>query len=276
MDPSAEGLLLLLINKATKLFQIFLNLDKEYIVKLKLGVVTDTYDIEGEIVEKRPVKLYSVEKVRMVLDKFIGEQMQVPPIHSALKHKGKPSYKYAREGKDIKLEPRKICIYSIDLLDHGRDSLVVKVECGSGTYIRSLVKDIGEKLGCGATVARLVRTRIGRYCLEDSVKVDDFVRSFKRYGRTGCLLDIGQATGNFPEIYVRGKYIKSIINGCQVCGNMIDFAQTKVAKLETGQILRIKAGSRLLAIHRATKCIDLEKIKDRQMAFTKNIVIIGG
>lgn len=271
----AEGLLLLLINKATKLFQIFLNFDKEYIVKLKLGVVTDTYDIEGGIVEKCPVKLYSVEELRRVLDKFTGEQMQVPPIHSALKHKGKPSYKYAREGKDIKLEPRKICIYSIDLLEHGRDSLVLKVDCGSGTYIRSLAKDIGEKLGCGATVEGLVRTRIGRFCLEDSVRVDDYIKDFKRSGRPGCLLDIGQATENFLEVYVRGEYIKGIINGCQVCGNMIDFAQTKAVKLETGQILRIKAGSRLLAIHRVTKYMDLGKVGDSQVAFTKNIVIIG-
>lgn len=195
LDPFAEGLLILLVGReATKKQGEFMKLDKEYIATLHLGAETDTDDktgkpIKAQLQTKSPKtefynthdreysRIFTKVKIQNTIEKFIGDIEQVPPKYSAVKVGGKRAYKLAREGKKVELKPRKIKIYNIKILSYNWPLLAVKIRCSSGTYIRSLARDIGQELGCGAYVERLVRTKIGNYRLKDTIKVDDISKS---------------------------------------------------------------------------------------------------
>ncbi|MFC1554109.1 tRNA pseudouridine(55) synthase TruB [candidate division KSB1 bacterium] len=173
LDPNASGVLLVVMGKATKQVEALMTMEKEYIGKIKLGLVTDTLDICGSIIEKKPIGNITAEEIRKHLLDFEGEILQTPPIYSALKYKGKPLYKYARKGEKIEPEPRKVNIYEISLISFNKDEAVIKVICSRGTYIRCIARDLGEKLGCGGTISELSRTRIGDYHIDDSVDWED-------------------------------------------------------------------------------------------------------
>jgi tRNA pseudouridine55 synthase len=169
LDPLASGLLIVLFGEATKFAGPLLDADKEYIATLKLGERTTTGDAEGAILETRPV---SIERLAPVLEKFKGEIEQVPPMHSALKHKGTPLYRLARRGEQVERAARKVRIAQLDVLECAPPRLVLRVVCSKGTYIRTLAEDIGEALGCGAHLAGLRRTGSGRFRVEDAKGLD--------------------------------------------------------------------------------------------------------
>jgi len=175
LDPFAEGLLIVLVGReATKRQAEFLKLDKEYIATLHLGAETDTDDITGfslSYTHDRGQKI-TINDIERVIQKFIGEISQIPPDYSAIKIKGKKAYELARKGEKPKLEPRKIKIYNIKIINYEWPLLELKVQCSSGTYIRSLARDIGRELGCGAYLEKLIRTKIGKYSLKDAVTID--------------------------------------------------------------------------------------------------------
>ncbi|MFN3302021.1 MAG: tRNA pseudouridine(55) synthase TruB [Patescibacteria group bacterium] len=174
LDPIATGLLILGIGrKATKKLSQFQKLDKEYIVKIKLGAISDTFDSEGKIEKKKVEKIPNLNEVEEVLKIFVGEIEQIPPSFSAKKIKGKKAYQLARKGLKIKLKPIKVKIYKIEILNYSFPYLEIKVLCSSGTYIRSLANDIGEKLSCGGYVEELRRIKIGNFSVEKAVKLDD-------------------------------------------------------------------------------------------------------
>ncbi|MBU1119566.1 tRNA pseudouridine(55) synthase TruB [Patescibacteria group bacterium] len=177
LDPFANGLLICLIGRgATKKSDEFMHMDKEYVAVLSLGVETDTYDREGKIVkEYGEVDMGEVQKkLPEVLNKFIGTIMQEPPMFSAKKIKGKKLYELAREGKTIKRTKVPVEIASIEVLDIDttKSQIILKIACGSGTYIRSLAYDIGRTLGVGAYLEELERTRIGQYLLKDAMLLE--------------------------------------------------------------------------------------------------------
>lgn len=170
LDPFATGVLILLVGQATKKFASFSKLDKEYQIMVELGWSTDTGDIEGIVVKKLSqltIKELEIkrEDVIKVLKSFVGQYQQQVPKYSAVKFKGKPLYKYAREGKKVKLPKKKVEIKKIKLLDYNFPRLKIKVVCSSGTYMRSLAVDIGKKLNLPAVAIELRRTRIGRYSI---------------------------------------------------------------------------------------------------------------
>jgi tRNA pseudouridine55 synthase len=169
LDPLASGLLIVLFGEATKFAGPLLDADKEYIATLKLGERTSTGDAEGAILQTRPV---GVERLAQVLEKFTGEIEQVPPMHSALKHKGTPLYRLARRGEEVERAPRKVRISRLEVLECTPPRLVLRVACSKGTYIRTLAQDIGEALGCGAHLAALRRTGSGRFRVEDARGLD--------------------------------------------------------------------------------------------------------
>lgn len=174
LDPLATGLLIIGIGKeATKKLSNFLKLDKEYLAKIQLGAVSDTYDAEGEIKELPVAKHPTKEKIIRVLNEFVGETKQIPPSFSAKKIKGKKAYELARKGVKIKLKPVKVKIYKISLLKYTWPELTIEVSCSSGTYIRSLVHNIGEKLGCGGYLKELKRTRIGNLTVKEAKKLSE-------------------------------------------------------------------------------------------------------
>ncbi len=175
LDPFATGLLLICFGKATKQVESLMSLKKEYRTVIKLGVETDTHDLTGKVVHEAPVAQISREQLEALLQKFTGEIEQVPPMFSALKHKGKRLYELARQGKTVERAPRKVTIYDLELISHKDDLLELRFVCSRGTYIRALARDIGRELGCGAHIVRLERTRIGEYTLESAWKVSDFL-----------------------------------------------------------------------------------------------------
>jgi tRNA pseudouridine55 synthase len=172
LDPEAEGLMIILVGKDyTRKADSFLKLDKTYEVEATLGQTSTTGDREGELAQvsdKQP----SEDEVREALRKFQGEIMQTPPVYSAIKVGGQRAYKLAREGKEVTIEPRKVTVASIELLNYSYPKLSFRADVSSGTYIRSLAEDIGATLGTGAYMSALTRTRVGDYNLDDAVHLD--------------------------------------------------------------------------------------------------------
>ena len=171
LDPFATGLLILGIGREfTKKLSIFQKKDKEYIATLRLGAESDTFDRDGKIVERVVEKIPEREEVEKVLKSFLGEIEQIPPAFSAKKVRGRKLYELARKGIKVEPKPQKVKIYEISILEYKFPYLKIKVKCSSGTYIRSLASDIGKKLGCGAYVDELVRTKIGEFSIENAVE----------------------------------------------------------------------------------------------------------
>ena len=167
LDPAAEGLLILAINRATKFSSYFLNSDKSYFVKVELGISTNTDDATGEVIAKSEVQCSS-EDVKRAVNNFLGKSLQKPPYYSALKFKGKPLYKYARKGKFIDKEPRKIEIKEIRNIIYKNKICSFELSCSKGTYIRSIARDLGENLGCGGHMISLKRLSQHNFSIKDS------------------------------------------------------------------------------------------------------------
>ena len=165
LDPLATGMLPICLGEATKFSQFLLDADKRYLVTAKLGERTDTSDAEGQIVETREVKVKTPE-ILTALEQFRGDILQVPTMFSALKHNGKPLYEYARQGITVEREARPITIFELNFIEYNAPYLTLEVHCSKGTYIRTLVDDLGETLGCGAHVTMLRRTAVADYPTE--------------------------------------------------------------------------------------------------------------
>ncbi len=160
LDPAADGLLPLCFGEATKFSHLLLDADKVYVATLRLGVTTTTGDAEGTLIASKP-PVTDRTVIAQTLEKFRGNSMQTPPMHSALKHKGVPLYEYARKGLEIERQPRGICLHDLTLIDLKENLLTIRVACSKGTYIRVLAEDIGIALGCGASLCALTRTQSG-------------------------------------------------------------------------------------------------------------------
>ncbi|MCD6528442.1 tRNA pseudouridine(55) synthase TruB [bacterium] len=174
LDPFATGLLILGIGrKATKKLYQFLKMEKEYIGKIKLGATSDTYDKEGKIEERKINQIPEKTKVEKVLKNFEGEILQIPPLYSAKKIKGKKLYQLARKKIPVKVEPKRVKIYKIKILNYKFPYLTIKVNCSAGTYIRTLAHDIGEELNCGAYLEELRRTKIGNFSIKEAKRLSD-------------------------------------------------------------------------------------------------------
>ena len=181
LDPLATGLMILCTGKATKQIVTYQAEEKEYIATIKLGATTPSFDLETEEDSQTDCSFVTEELFKTALKKFVGEIEQVPPVFSAVKVKGKRAFDYARKGETLELKSRKIVIKDIELLSFDLPTAELKVVCSKGTYIRSLARDIGEELKCGAYLTGLKRTRIGEYKVENAMTVDDFMENLKRF-----------------------------------------------------------------------------------------------
>jgi tRNA pseudouridine55 synthase len=169
LDPLASGLLVLLTGESTRISQHLILADKKYETTIILGIETDTLDSEGKIITRNPVPDIQINQLDQQLEQLRGEITQTPPMYSALKHKGVPLYKLAREGKNIQRKPRQINIYSLEIINYEAPALKLKVHCSKGTYIRQLASDLGRILKTGAHVKALRRTSCGNFNLEQAV-----------------------------------------------------------------------------------------------------------
>ncbi len=208
LDPLATGMLPICFGEATKFSQFLLDADKKYTVTARLGVRTDTSDSEGSVVSVRPVSV-TKEQLLSALEPFRGDILQVPSMFSALKHQGRPLYEYAREGIEIEREARPITIFSIELLNFAEDRFSLDVHCSKGTYIRSLIDDIGELLGCGAHVTQLRRTQVAKYPYEKMVTISQLSELLEHCKEQGIppkehldllLLPMDSAVSALPEV----------------------------------------------------------------------------
>ncbi len=171
LDPLATGLLILCLGKATRLSEFFVAMTKTYEGRVRLGLITDSHDIQGKVLEERPVPEVDLVKLSDIAKEFVGEIEQVPPMVSALKIGGQRLYKLARKGISIERQPRKVNIYEFSILDIELPYVKVKVACGKGTYVRTLIHDFGLKLGCGAVMAELRRVRLGEFSVDNALPV---------------------------------------------------------------------------------------------------------
>ena len=177
LDPLADGLLIICTGKMTKKIDQFQNLDKIYTGNFFLGATTPSYDLETELDSVKPINNISEKLISKALKSFNGKITQTPPIFSAIKHKGKKLYEYARKGETVKIKEREVLIHEFIITKYQLPELSFLVKCSKGTYIRSLANDFGKKLKCGAYLSKLTRTAIGNHLLEDSISIEDFEKT---------------------------------------------------------------------------------------------------
>ncbi len=197
LDPLATGVLILCLGKATRLVEYVMGQPKKYEAVIRLGQTTDSYDADGEIVAEAEVDIQP-DQIKAALPEFLGEIWQTPPIYSAIKRGGKPLYKLARQGKAVTVEPRRITIYQAVMTDFQTPHLSLQIRCGTGTYIRSLAHDLGQKLGCGGHLAALRRTAVGEFTVEDGVSLDELTAD----NLPAALLPPDAAVAHLPAINV--------------------------------------------------------------------------
>jgi len=206
LDPIAEGVLVITIGKCTKLCDLLTSSYKEYIATIKLGIKTDTLDITGNILEEKDFKI-TEDQVKEVLNSFKGKSIQEVPIYSAIKVNGKKLYEYAREGKSIELPTREIDIKLIELLEYKNDEITFKTTVSKGTYIRSLIKDICTKLNTIGTMSNLVRTKQGKFNIEDSYTLEQIENNnYKIISKETALQDL-------ETININEELLKPVNNG---------------------------------------------------------------
>ncbi len=211
LDPIATGVLVVLLGKATKLSDILLQKDKTYRAGVRLGLTTDTYDITGVVISQTEPEI-TKDEIDSVLRRFEGKQLQQPPMYSAVKQGGKKLYELARQGIEVERPLREVEIYSIDRLDFASPSFTIEVHCSKGTYIRSLIHDIGQAMGSGACMESLCRTASGSFLLSDAVTVEQLSKD----GVAPYLIP-PQNILPVPEMTVDGEQERLIRNGNRIC-----------------------------------------------------------
>ncbi|MBE6062200.1 MAG: tRNA pseudouridine(55) synthase TruB [Clostridium butyricum] len=212
LDPEATGVLPVALGKATKIIDYIMNCNKTYEVKFLLGTKTTTYDLEGEVIEKKDTSFLKEEQVRSVVLSFIGEYNQVPPMYSALKQNGVRLYDLARQGIEVERQARRVHIVNIEDIKIELPYVSMKVSCSKGTYIRSLCFDIGEKLNVGAVMTKLNRSETSVFNQEDSVNIEDLTEDNIR----DYLISIEDALKFYPKLVVKSSFTKLLVNGVKV------------------------------------------------------------
>lgn len=223
LDPDAEGVLPVCVGNATKLCDMLTDKDKIYEAVLYLGATTDTEDLTGEILEERPVSA-TAEEVKTIIEQFIGTYEQIPPMYSAIKVNGQKLYELARQGQVIERKPRTVTIHAIDILEmipvEGQETIIkevrMRVSCSKGTYIRSLCRDIGEKLGCGGCMKSLLRTKVSIFTLENALKLSEIEACVKEDTLKDVLLAVDGLFLSYPKAIVKTECCKLLYNGNQL------------------------------------------------------------
>ncbi|CAM3499008.1 tRNA pseudouridine synthase B [Vibrio aerogenes CECT 7868] len=221
LDPLATGMLPICLGEATKFSQFLLDSDKRYRVVAKLGIRTNTSDSDGEIIQQRPVAV-TQQQLEQSIERFRGETDQIPSMFSALKYQGKPLYEYAREGIDVPRESRKITVYEANLIRFEKDEIEMEIHCSKGTYIRTIVDDLGEMLGCGAHVIQLRRTAVAQYPAEKMITLEELesllesaqVKEEPPKNRLDpLLLPVDTAVQSLPEVNLIPELAEMVLKG---------------------------------------------------------------
>jgi len=252
LDPMATGVLPVFIGRATRAVEFAADSDKEYIAGLKLGVVTNTQDITGEVLEERPVNI-SPEDMAAALFRFTGNIEQIPPMYSAIKINGKKLYELARKGKEVERKPRSVAIHALEVLDgevpEGADYLL-RIVCSKGTYVRTLCHDIGQALGCGGCMSSLRRVKAAGFTLEDSVTLDAVQAAVDRGEGEALLLPVDSCFAGLPVLVLKTAGAeKKIRNGAALNARDIPDGDYRVYGMDkTFLVLGRAAGGTLTTV----------------------------
>ena len=240
LDPFAEGVLPICIGKATRLIE-YLQDDKEYLATVQFGAATNTFDLDGEKVFTSDKKV-SRDDIKEGLKSFEGEILQVPPIFSAIKVKGKKLYEYARKGEEVEIQPRKVVIENVELknFDEELQQAQILLKCSKGTYIRSIANDLGKNLGCGGYLIKLIRTQAGKFRVENSVQLDGIDVESNLINPLDILNlpkiavdndDLARIKNGMP-IYKTGNFVSLIYNDVEICAvGIADGEKIKLKKV---------------------------------------------
>jgi len=213
LDPEASGLLPICIGKATKIVELISDFEKIYIGVMKLGTKTDTQDASGKILSESPDTKVSKEKLMSVLKKFKGEIYQTPPMYSAARYKGKRLYQLARKGLNVQVNPKKVKIYALNLIDEKDELVTLKIRCSKGTYIRTLFNDIGESLGCGAHMVELQRTSVGIFDISNAITISRLHELKECNKLKDVVIPIDDVLNFMPIIFIKEGEEKTLLNG---------------------------------------------------------------
>ncbi len=212
LDPDATGVLPICIGKATKVCDMLTFSDKEYIAKVRLGIVTDTQDLSGEVLSESRVDV-TIDELESAVKDHVGEIMQIPPMYSALKVNGQKLCDLARKGIEVERKPRPVTIYSAEVSDFDGTGFNIKVRCSKGTYIRTLCHDIGKTLGCGAAVAELRRTASSVFSIDDAITLDK-LKTLKESGEhMSALIDTDEVFKDYEKLVISDALQKRVCNG---------------------------------------------------------------
>ena len=219
LDPDATGVLPVCLGRATKVCELLTDKKKTYLAVVRLGVQTDTQDLTGTIVEEKEVRV-NEEQIRQTAASFLGEYEQIPPMYSAVKVNGKRLYELARQGREVERKARKVHIYTCDIreIDLADNEFSMEVTCSKGTYIRTLCQDIGEKLGCGAAMASLVRLQVDRFELEDALTLERIESLQKENALVPFILPVDQLFDAYDKVVVEDKAVSYLQNGNKING----------------------------------------------------------
>ncbi len=227
LDPDAEGVLPVALGKATRLVDMITDKEKTYEAVMRLGVVTDTQDMSGTVLSQTTELSVTEEELCTVVSSFVGDYMQVPPMYSALKVNGKKLYELAREGKTVERKPRPVHFYEIEILDISFPLVRFRVTCSKGTYIRTLCHDIGEKLGCGAAMESLLRTKVGRFTLDDAITLAQTEEAVQKGIIESKILGIEEILAEYPRVCCTKEGDRLLANGNPLVQALVDAQEKK-------------------------------------------------
>ena len=222
LDPDAEGVLPVALGKATRLVDMITDKEKTYEAVMHLGVVTDTQDMSGTVLSQAEELHVTEEELRAAIESFVGDYMQIPPMYSALKVNGKKLYELAREGKTVERKPRPVHFYEIEILEIALPLVRFRVTCSKGTYIRTLCHDIGEKLGCGAAMETLLRTKVGRFTLDDAITLAQTEEAVQNGEIESKVLGIEEILAEYPRVCCTKEGDRLLANGNPLVQELVD------------------------------------------------------
>ena len=260
LDPLATGVLLVAVGDGTKILQFLLAEDKSYLATFRLGITTDTLDIEGQVEQERPIADFTRDDLELVCDKFRGEFEQLPPMYSALKKDGVPLYKLARQGITVERKLRKVNVSRLELIGHDNEYVTIEVDCSKGTYIRSLVSDIGEEMGCGAHLTSLRRLKSGAFSVEECLPLG---KLHQHEESTPKLLTLDDALNCYPSAQLNEVSADALTFGIppqldQVCLSK-DISAEDLVRLQIDN--KLAAVARYMPLRLKEKRSDFELIR---------------
>jgi len=243
LDPLATGVLPVAIGDGTKILQFLLAEDKSYRATFKLGITTDTFDSEGQILLERPVPEFTSADLETVCAEFRGDIEQLPPMFSALKKDGVPLYKLARQGKTVARELRQVTISRLDLIHNDLQTVTIEVDCSKGTYIRTLISDIGERLGCGAHLTALRRLQSGEFSIDECLTLEELQQMEEP---SSVLYSLDEALRNYPAVQLDAAAAAALKFGIPPEAHQV----VAMEELISGNLIRLQVENRLTAIAR--------------------------